>query len=38
MGNGCRYIDSTGANNKLGYSHLMEDLNAAIKEASEAVL
>jgi dihydroflavonol-4-reductase len=38
MGNGCHYIDSTKAKNKLGYRHSMEDLKKAVSEVLESIL
>jgi dihydroflavonol-4-reductase len=38
MGNGCHYIDSTKAKNKLGYRHSMEDLKKAVREVLEYIL
>jgi dihydroflavonol-4-reductase len=38
MGNGCHYIDSTKAKNKLGYHHSMEDLKKTVREVLEYIL
>jgi dihydroflavonol-4-reductase len=38
MGNGCHYIDSTKAKNKLGYRHSMDDLKKVVREVLEYIL